>query len=61
MNLFYEITFILARLVIAGMAVTTVVVIGMMFHERYVEGNVDAFKPERRTGPDDRRVELPGH
>ncbi|HEU0015600.1 MAG TPA: hypothetical protein VFQ45_18125 [Longimicrobium sp.] len=30
--------------------------VGSVVHERYWLGHVDAFKPERRLGPADRRV-----
>lgn len=61
MNLFYELTFFLSKLAMAAMAGTTILAIGMVFYERYVEGNVDAFKPERRVGPADRRAEISSH
>ena len=60
MSLFYEIVFFGARLVIAASVPLMLWGLGLLLHERYVEGNVDAFKPERRTGPADRRVEIHG-
>lgn len=61
MNLFYEITFLGAQLVMAALVLMMIYGIGLILHERYVLGNVDAFKPERRLGPADRRAEAHGH
>jgi hypothetical protein len=60
MNLFYQITFLAAKFVIVGMILMMLWALGMILHERYVRGNVDAFKPERRVGPADRRAHAAG-
>ncbi|HLM67601.1 MAG TPA: hypothetical protein VK358_08750 [Longimicrobium sp.] len=59
MNVYYEIVFWCAQVVIALGIIGIVWGVGLIFYERYVEGNVDAFKPERRHGPADRRGHLP--
>jgi hypothetical protein len=61
MNLFYEAVFLGAKLAMVGLTLTTCWGMGMLLHERYVKGNVDAFKPERRVGPADRRAGMAGH
>jgi hypothetical protein len=58
MNLFYEVTFLGAKLAIGVLMITSLWAVGLVFHERYVRGNVDAFKPERRVGPANRRATL---
>jgi hypothetical protein len=60
MNLYHEILFWSAKLAIAGLTCTTLWGLGLVFYDRYVNGNVDAFKPERRVGPADRRAHLSG-
>ena len=56
MNVYYEMVFWCARLVIGLGAIGIVWAVGLVFYERYVEGNTEAFKPERRVGPADRRA-----
>lgn len=59
MNAYYEIVFWCARVVIALGAIGIVWGLGLIAYERFVEGNVDEFAPERRAGPPDRRAQLP--
>lgn len=59
MTVYYEIVFWVARLVIALGIVGIVWGLGLIVYERYVQGNVHAFQPERRAGPSDRRAHLP--
>lgn len=59
-NELYEILFISVRIYLVVCVLLTLVLVGVVFYERYVEGNVDAFKPERRRGPSDRRAHLSG-
>ena len=59
MNTYYEIVFWCARVVIALGVVGIVWGLGLILYERFVEGNPDAFAPERRVGPPDRRAQLP--
>lgn len=61
MNLFYEITILGAKLSMVGLGLTTTWALCTVLHDRYVKGNVDAFKPERRVGPTDRRAGLTGY
>ncbi|HEX6036599.1 hypothetical protein [Longimicrobium sp.] len=60
MNLYYEVLIWAAKLNMLGLAITTFWALGVVVHDRYVNGNVDAFKPERRMGPADRRAHQPG-
>ena len=59
MNLFYELTFLSAKLVMVALVLTMIWGMILIRRERYVRGNLDAFKPERRVGPDNRRATLP--
>lgn len=59
MYLYYEIVFWCARALIVLAGIMFVWTVGFLLHERYVRGNVDAFKPERRMGPADRRAGVP--
>jgi hypothetical protein len=58
MNLFYEITFLVAKLTIGGLMLTTAWGIGLVLHERHAGGSAHGLKPERRVGPADRRATL---
>lgn len=58
MNLFYELTFLSAKLVMVALVLTMIWGIVLVLRERYVHGNVDAFKPERRVGPATRRATI---
>jgi hypothetical protein len=60
-NAFYEILFFTVRVYLVACVLLTIAVIGSVVYDRYVNGNVDAFKPERRVGPADRRARLSGH
>lgn len=60
-NLYVEVLLWSARLAMVGLTLTTCWMVALLFHDRYVNGNVDAFKPERRVGPADRRARLSGH
>lgn len=60
MNPFHEFLFLAAKLTMAGLTITTLWAVGIVFHDRYVNGNLDAFKPERRVGPADRRAGAAG-
>lgn len=60
-NLYHEAVFLAAKLAMAGLTLTTCWGLGVVLHARYVKGDVDAFKPERRIGPADRRASLYGH
>lgn len=60
MNLYYEVLIWGAKLTMAGLTITTLWALGIVVHDRYVNGNVDAFKPERRVGSADRRAHQPG-
>lgn len=59
MNVYYEILFWCARVVIALGVIGTVWAVGLVFYERYVLGNVDAFKAELPCVPPDHRDHLP--
>lgn len=59
MAVYYEIVFWCARVVIALGVVGIAWGLGLIFYERYVAGDVNAFQPERRGGPADRRAHLP--
>lgn len=48
-----------AYLVLCG--ATMVFAVGSILYERFVEGNVDVFKPERREGQRDWRAEQLSH
>lgn len=58
-NEYYELLFWCARAYIVLCAVFSVYLVGFILYERYVEGNVDAFKPDPRYLPFDRRSERP--
>ncbi len=55
MNPYYEFLFLVGKITMVGLAVTGLSLVGRVFYDRYVNGNVDAFKPERRVGAADRR------
>jgi len=59
-NAFYEFVFLLTKVTMVLMVLGILAMLAMVLYERYVEGNEDAFKSERRTGPADRRAEAPG-
>ena len=60
MNLYYEMVFLGAKISMVCVTLSTCWALGLVFHDRYVNGNVDAFKPERRMGPADRRSGVAG-
>lgn len=60
MNLYYQFLFWGLTLSLAGLTATVGWALALVIHDRYVNGNVDAFKPERRVGPPDRRAGLSG-
>lgn len=60
MNLYYELVFLGAKIAMVCVTLSTCWGLGMVFHDRYVNGNVDAFKPERRVGLHDRRAGVAG-
>jgi hypothetical protein len=59
MNIDHELVFWCARIVIGLCGAGIISVMGLVLYERFVEGKVDVFEAERRTGPEDRRAELP--
>jgi hypothetical protein len=61
MNEFAEVLLWCGQACLVLWAVLSVYLVGLILYERFVEGNVDAFKPERREGPPDRRAEQPSH
>jgi hypothetical protein len=58
MNLFHELTFLGAKVVMAALVLTVLWGVSLVLRERHAKGNVDAFKPERRVGRADRRATL---
>ena len=60
MNAYYEFLFLMGKIAMVGLTVTGLWGVGLVFYDRYVNGNVDAFKPERRVGPADRRAGAAG-
>jgi hypothetical protein len=60
-RLLYEIAIVGVYVYVPLCVLATIALVGSVFYERYVEGNVDAFKPERRVGPADGRAHLSGN
>lgn len=61
MTLFYDIVLFSVRVYLVLCVLYLVCAVGAILYDRYVSGNVDAFKPQRRVGPADRRAGVPGH